>query len=57
MQQNISMIHGPMNINFDTLLHLVGLFFTNCTMMHGSTNIKLLNNEFINRIEEEIILA
>jgi len=27
-------------INFDTLLHLVGFFFMNCTMMHGSTNIK-----------------
>jgi hypothetical protein len=25
---------------FDTLLHLVGFFFMNCTMMHGSTNIK-----------------
>jgi hypothetical protein len=27
-------------IKFDTLLHLVG-FFINCTMMHGSTNLKL----------------
>jgi len=27
-------------INFDTLLHLVGFFFMNSTMMHGSTNIK-----------------
>jgi len=27
-------------INFDTLLHLVGLFCMNCSMMHGSTNIK-----------------
>jgi len=27
-------------IKFDTLLHLVGFFFMNCTMMHGSTNIK-----------------
>jgi len=26
--------------NFDTLLHLVGFFFMNCAMMHGSTNIK-----------------
>ena len=26
--------------NFDTLLHLVGFFCMNCTMMHGSTNIK-----------------
>jgi len=28
-------------INFDTLLHLVGYFCVNYTMMHGSTNIKL----------------
>jgi len=27
-------------INFDALLHLVGFFCVNCTMMHGSTNIK-----------------
>jgi hypothetical protein len=27
-------------INFDTLLHLVGFFCMNCTMMHGSMNIK-----------------
>jgi hypothetical protein len=26
-------------IKFDTLLHLVGFFFMNCTMMHGSTNV------------------
>jgi hypothetical protein len=26
-------------INFDTLLHLVGFFCMNYTMMHGSTNI------------------
>jgi hypothetical protein len=26
-------------INFDTLLHFVGFFCMNCTMMHGSTNI------------------
>jgi hypothetical protein len=25
-------------INFDTLLHLVGFFCMNCTVMHGSTN-------------------
>jgi hypothetical protein len=23
------------------MLHLVGFFFTNCTMMHGSMNVKL----------------
>jgi hypothetical protein len=28
-------------INFDTLLHLAGFFSMNCTVMHGSTNIKL----------------
>jgi len=27
-------------VNFDTLLHLVGFFCMNCTMLHGSTNIK-----------------
>jgi hypothetical protein len=27
-------------IKVDTLLHLVGFFFMNCTMMHGSTNVK-----------------
>jgi hypothetical protein len=27
-------------INFDTLLHLVGFFCMNCTMMQGSTNVK-----------------
>jgi len=27
-------------INFDTLLHLVGFFCMNCTMMYGSTDIK-----------------
>jgi hypothetical protein len=27
-------------INFDKLLHLVGYFCMNYTMMHGSTNIK-----------------
>jgi hypothetical protein len=27
-------------IKFVTLLHLVGFFFVNCTMMHGATNIK-----------------
>jgi len=27
-------------INFDKLLHLVGFFYMNCAMMHGSTNIK-----------------
>jgi len=26
--------------NFDALLHLVGFFCMNCTMMHGSTNIR-----------------
>jgi hypothetical protein len=31
-------------INSDTLLHLVGFFYMNCTVMHGSTNIKLLMN-------------
>ena len=31
-------------INFDTLLHLVGFFLCkNCTVMHGSTNVKLWN--------------
>jgi hypothetical protein len=30
-------------INFDTLLHLVGIFCMNFTMMHGSTNIKYLS--------------
>jgi len=29
-------------IKFDTLLHLVGFFFMNFTMMHGSTNIKFI---------------
>jgi len=29
-------------INFDTLLHLVGFFCMNFTMMRGSTNIKLI---------------
>jgi len=36
--------HVELHINkewsFDTSLHLVGFFFMNCTMMHGSTNIK-----------------
>ena len=27
-------------IKFDTLLHLVGFFFMNCSMMHGSMNVK-----------------
>jgi len=27
-------------VKFDTLLHLVGFFFMNFTMMHGSTNVK-----------------
>jgi hypothetical protein len=27
-------------INFDTLWHLVGFFYMNCTLMHVSTNIK-----------------
>jgi len=27
-------------IKFDTLLHLVGFFFMNFTMMHGSTTVK-----------------
>ena len=27
-------------IKFDTPLHRVGIFFMNCTMVHGSTNIK-----------------
>jgi hypothetical protein len=27
-------------INFDTLLHFVRFFCINCTMIHGSTNIK-----------------
>jgi len=27
--------------NFDTLLYLVGFFFMNCTLMHGSTYIRL----------------
>ena len=30
-------------INSDTLLHLVGYFCMSYTMMHGSTNIKLIN--------------
>jgi hypothetical protein len=29
-------------IKFDTLLHLVGFFFMNFTMMHGSTNVKFI---------------
>jgi len=29
-------------INFDTLLHLVGFLCMYCTMMHGSTNGKLI---------------
>ena len=29
-------------IKFDTLFHLVGFFFMNFTMMHGSTNLKHL---------------
>jgi hypothetical protein len=33
--------HGM--INFDTLLHLVGYFCMNYTMMRGSTNIKFCN--------------
>jgi hypothetical protein len=28
-------------INFDTVLHLVGYFYMNYTMMHGSANIIL----------------
>jgi hypothetical protein len=37
-------LHEAQHVNmdlkkFDTLLYLVGLFM-NCTMMHGSTNIK-----------------
>ena len=28
-------------INFDTVLYLVGYFYMNYTMMHGSTNVKL----------------
>ena len=31
-------------MKFDTLLHLVGFFFMNFTMMHGSTNVKLVCN-------------
>jgi hypothetical protein len=29
-------------INFDKLLHLVGFFCMNYTMIHGSTNIKFI---------------
>ena len=29
-------------INFDKVLHLVGYFYMNYTIMHGSTNIKLI---------------
>jgi hypothetical protein len=32
--------------DFDTLLHLVGFFFINCTMMHGSTNVKYITLQF-----------
>ena len=35
--------HVELHINmvkFDTLLHLVGFFFMNCTMMYGSMNVK-----------------
>jgi fumarate reductase subunit C len=31
-------------INFDKLLHLVGFFCMNCTMMHRSMNINNKNN-------------
>ena len=31
-------------INFDTLLHLVGYFCMNCTMMHRSRNIKFTSS-------------
>jgi len=34
-------------INFDTLLHLVGFFCMNCTMIHGSTNMKFTNKQLI----------
>jgi hypothetical protein len=27
---------------FDTLSHFVGFFFMNCTMTHGSTNVKFV---------------
>ena len=33
--------------NVDTLLHLAGFFFVNCTTMHGSTNIK---NWLVNKL-------
>ena len=33
-------------IKFDTLLHLVGFFFMNFTMMHGSRNVKFRNHLF-----------
>jgi hypothetical protein len=33
-------------IKFDTMLHLVGYFFMNCTMLHGSTNVKFMNRKF-----------
>ena len=32
--------------SFHTLSHLVGFFYVNYTMMHGSTNIKSLQNMF-----------
>jgi hypothetical protein len=37
--------HGV--INFDRLLHLVGYFCTNFTMMHGSTNTKITRGNCI----------
>ena len=35
--------YGIIN-NFYTLLHLVRFFFMNCTMMHGSTNINIVDD-------------
>jgi len=32
--------------NFDTLLHLVGFFFMNCTVMDGSMNVKYTLYDF-----------
>ena len=33
-------------------MHLIGFFFMNCTMMHGSTNIKFANRNF--QVEKDL---
>jgi hypothetical protein len=43
-------------INLDTMLHLIGYFCMNHTMMHGSTNIKIVNLDYWSTVHRIINL-